>query len=180
MTTLITGLTEYVTNTVISSAVCNDNNDIISAAHNTHAAATTGEHGVTGSIAGTGGIQTLSAKLFGSSPATPVANTMYNESFIRAWGYIASDGSINSSHNVDSVTKGTTGGSNSYEIVLKTALSDINYVVSVSGGSSSVNYDATTFIVIRTNASTFKIFPFDAGGTTVDSADFSFMVIGVQ
>lgn len=62
MTTLIGTLFTFTANTIIRSAQVNSNFSDIKTAHNTHAAATTGEHGISGTIVGTSETQTLTNK----------------------------------------------------------------------------------------------------------------------
>ena len=56
-TTLISLPNTYSSDTTIKSAEVNQNEQHVQSQVNTHNATTTGEHGVTGTIAGTGGVR---------------------------------------------------------------------------------------------------------------------------
>lgn len=70
MTTTIGTLFVFTANTIIRSSQVNSNFTDIKTAHNTHAAASTAEHGVTGTIVGTSDTQTLTNKTLTSPKVT--------------------------------------------------------------------------------------------------------------
>jgi hypothetical protein len=120
---------------------------------------------------------TLPETGFAAAKATPTANKMVNEAIIKAWGYVKKDGTIMASYNVDSVSVAAAGSL--YDITLKTAFSDTNYIViSMSEQNASADSGANMTLTTKLQAKTSSVFRLQCSDT--DMTYFYFIAIGAQ
>ena len=112
-------------------------------------------------------------KLAADSPATPVADTLYADSLIKAWGNILGTGTpaATDSFNVSGISDLGTGN---YRVTFTTAMSDANYAVITTSNTLTVN------VYITNKASTyFEVVCEDYGGTNF-YIRWYFAVLGAQ
>jgi hypothetical protein len=114
----------------------------------------------------------------GSAPATPVADTLYTESLVKAWGTLDGTGTPawDKKYNFDAAV--TDNGVGNYSVTFVTDMDDANYCVVVSGVTTG---GAGTIINISSPATTgFTIECFDDAGSSVDIAKIYVAVMGTQ
>jgi len=125
------------------------------------------------------GSETLNNKILQlqSAPVTPVANTLYSEGIIKAWGsfYIGYPGStsLTTSFNVNTIDDSTLDGN--VQVNLKTGFSSSYVVV------CSVAEEDNVFAVAHTKTNNqFIIKCYNDDGTVANNVQVDFIAIGAQ
>ena len=118
----------------------------------------------------------------GTTPATPVANTLYKQNVVKAFGAFDGTGTpgygTNGSFNMDSTI--TDNGTGDYSVSINT-----NFGSAVYASIISAAYTGTATITsIGTSgtkaAGSMRMYVFDSAGTALDSTEVNFILIGAQ